>query len=736
MALWKTVGYLAVLLYVVGCDGVVGSGLREDHCGVCGGDNDSCRVIAGIFTRSHLEYGYNHITRIPQGACHVNVTELAYSRNYLVLKYTNGTGILNSDRSMIKGPGLYKGAGTTFSYGKRAGPGCPGECVYTAGPLSQDLDIQLLTYRRNTGIKYFFTVPKDMLEEIMTRISPSTNRRHPTSGIGQDHKPSVGVGSAGPQINFQKEPEYVASENQRTAYQAFKSNGQSYDTQSAIDRYRQGYTAHTNTISSDLVQDSNARLPSYETHSSQQVAGSGVRYGQVPNRVNTIPDSGYNSGYYDSNRNVYYGNNGNTIPSQKQKLEVPNTFDDVNFHWTISGFTECSTTCGGGMQDTKVVCMKRKSNLIVTDENCDPAKKNVQTVVCNKSPCPPDWEGEPWSVCSRTCGVGVQTRQVECRQRYSENMSVPITASLCNFQARPETSRSCEAKPCAQWRTSNWTKCSVECGLGQLTRDVDCANTEAEQVPDQECAGPKPEASQSCDMGTCAKGWFHTPWVKKCTSSCGRGYVTRSLYCLAEDGSQLPETKCGKKPRAKKSCRSNRPCGGSWFEGPWSECSSTCGTAVQSRDVVCIKKLDKKLFAVVEAVNCKRSSKPDTSRPCPGLPECPAQWHMTHWTQCTQTCGTGLKTRDIKCMGSDARPSSTCLANKRPSLRRTCNTQDCSLPQLDEDPACKDNVSQNCQKIVQSRLCPYQYFKDQCCHSCRLHHLHHQQQQQDEAQGS
>lgn len=68
---------------VVGCDGVVGSSLRNDHCGVCGGDNNSCRVIAGIYTRSHLDYGYNQITRIPRGACHVNVTELAYSRNFL-----------------------------------------------------------------------------------------------------------------------------------------------------------------------------------------------------------------------------------------------------------------------------------------------------------------------------------------------------------------------------------------------------------------------------------------------------------------------------------------------------------------------------------------------------------------------------------------------------------------------------------------------------------------------------
>ena len=67
----------------VGCDGIVGSRLRKDHCGVCGGDNDSCRIIAGIYTRTHHRYGYQQITQIPKGACHINVTELARSRNYL-----------------------------------------------------------------------------------------------------------------------------------------------------------------------------------------------------------------------------------------------------------------------------------------------------------------------------------------------------------------------------------------------------------------------------------------------------------------------------------------------------------------------------------------------------------------------------------------------------------------------------------------------------------------------------
>ena len=75
--------HLCCFFQNVGCDGIVGSTQQKDHCGVCGGDNDSCRIIAGIYTRTHHRYGYQQITQIPKGACHVNVTELARSRNYL-----------------------------------------------------------------------------------------------------------------------------------------------------------------------------------------------------------------------------------------------------------------------------------------------------------------------------------------------------------------------------------------------------------------------------------------------------------------------------------------------------------------------------------------------------------------------------------------------------------------------------------------------------------------------------
>ena len=70
-------------LQEVGCDEVVGSPWQRDACGVCKGDNSSCRAISGIFTSLDLSRGLNEIVRIPAGSTHINVTGLRYSINWL-----------------------------------------------------------------------------------------------------------------------------------------------------------------------------------------------------------------------------------------------------------------------------------------------------------------------------------------------------------------------------------------------------------------------------------------------------------------------------------------------------------------------------------------------------------------------------------------------------------------------------------------------------------------------------
>ena len=70
-------------MQTLGCDGVIGSGKRKDRCGECGGDNSTCRIISGIFTKRTTTAAYEYITEFPVGATNINITEARDTRNYL-----------------------------------------------------------------------------------------------------------------------------------------------------------------------------------------------------------------------------------------------------------------------------------------------------------------------------------------------------------------------------------------------------------------------------------------------------------------------------------------------------------------------------------------------------------------------------------------------------------------------------------------------------------------------------
>uniref|UniRef100_UPI00358E8070 A disintegrin and metalloproteinase with thrombospondin motifs 4-like isoform X1 n=1 Tax=Myxine glutinosa TaxID=7769 RepID=UPI00358E8070 len=56
-----------------GCDGVLGSRVRLDHCGVCGGDGSSCVRVSRSFNQARV--GYNKITTIPAGATGLDIRQ-------------------------------------------------------------------------------------------------------------------------------------------------------------------------------------------------------------------------------------------------------------------------------------------------------------------------------------------------------------------------------------------------------------------------------------------------------------------------------------------------------------------------------------------------------------------------------------------------------------------------------------------------------------------------------------
>lgn len=103
-----------------------------------------------------------------------------------------------------------------------------------------------------------------------------------------------------------------------------------------------------------------------------------------------------------------------------------------------------------------------------------------------------------------------------------------------------------------------------------------------------------PELSRPCNQTVeCEHQWFSSQW-SKCSVECGQGVQTRNVLCGKFDKNGVTpaedESKCeaSEKPENSKVCDTGKECEGQWFTGPWSDCNKPCGSGKRSRKVLCI----------------------------------------------------------------------------------------------------------------------------------------------------
>ncbi|XP_053386290.1 thrombospondin-2-like [Mercenaria mercenaria] len=131
----------------------------------------------------------------------------------------------------------------------------------------------------------------------------------------------------------------------------------------------------------------------------------------------------------------------------------------------------------------------------------------------------------------------------------------------------------------------SWTDCSVTCGIGLQKRIRNCSN-------------PYPEADGLFCLGTssdekiCLKTCHDDAWLEwsgwsKCSHSCDFGLMTRVRNC---NTTSLFGHSCPGDAHETKLCKDSEcPAKfGEWLEwSPWSECSRTCGTGMKTRAREC-----------------------------------------------------------------------------------------------------------------------------------------------------
>ncbi|XP_075451055.1 ADAMTS-like protein 1 isoform X2 [Ascaphus truei] len=267
--------------------------------------------------------------------------------------------------------------------------------------------------------------------------------------------------------------------------------------------------------------------------------------------------------------------NGEAVEYNPEEAELGNGgLKDIEelYDWEYDGFSECSESCAGGVQEAVVVCLNKQTRATVGESLCVASRRPPPLLKdCNMEACPPRWEIGNWSTCSLTCGVGLQTRDVFCSHLLSRETNETVV----------------------------------------LGEDL--------------CQQPKPTLVQACNRFDCPPAWYPSEW-KQCSQTCGGGIQTREVLCKQRlsDGSilELPDTFCSSlKSISQKLCK-NEDCPAAWYLTDWSQCSATCGEGTEIQSAVCKKKLKTGDYVVVNSSWCSGSPLHRLARPC-SLASCP-----------------------------------------------------------------------------------------------------------------
>ncbi|XP_068695608.1 A disintegrin and metalloproteinase with thrombospondin motifs 6-like [Montipora foliosa] len=152
----------------LGCDKVFGSSKVFDRCGVCDGDGTLC--IGKRFTYkgfpNPMKGHYQPIGFLPEGARNIQIKEMRGFKNYLAMMVTSGKDLLNMDFRIKPRSFNFVGAGTRFKYTR---DDLNREKITAQGPLTKDVELLYLVQswkeEYEVRIRYLFPNPSQKVAD-------------------------------------------------------------------------------------------------------------------------------------------------------------------------------------------------------------------------------------------------------------------------------------------------------------------------------------------------------------------------------------------------------------------------------------------------------------------------------------------------------------------------------------------------------------------------------------------
>ncbi|XP_006861438.1 PREDICTED: ADAMTS-like protein 4 [Chrysochloris asiatica] len=567
-----------------GCDGILGSGRRPDGCGVCGGDDSTCRLISGNLTDRGGPLGYQKILLIPAGASRLHIAQLQPSANYLALRGPGGRSIINGNWA-VDPPGTYTAGGTIFRYNRPPREEGTGESLSAEGPTTQPVDVYMIFQEENPGVFYQYVIssPPPNLESLtpeapVPQIQPEILRVE--SQAASVPRPTRTPGTLQRQVRI---PQILALPHPQAPLGSpagyWKRVGHS-ECSASCGRgvWRPIFLCISRESEEELDEQScatGARPPA----SPEPCHGPPCPpYWEAGEWTSCSRSCGPGTQHRQLRCRQEFGGGGSSVPLERcGHLPRPNITQPCQLrlcgHWEVrSPWSQCSVRCGRGQRSRQVHCVGKNGDEVSEQECMSGPPKPPSREACNMGPCITAWFHSDWSSkCSAECGTGIQRRSVVCLGSGETHGASQVEAEVeareqsCPPGSRPPDMRACSMGPCEVtwcWYTGPWGECSSECGSGTQRRDIICVSklgTEFNVTSPSNCSHlPRPPALQSCQGRGCQDQWFSTPW-SPCSRSCQGGMQTREVQCLTAN--QTLSIRCPPhlRPSKKRPCNS-QPC--------------------------------------------------------------------------------------------------------------------------------------------------------------------------------